>query len=54
MKLFVFERSLYEDLEEFTKKINDWVNLHREIEVVDYDFGYENDGVLKTVMVKWK
>ncbi|WP_276804752.1 hypothetical protein [Lactobacillus hominis] len=53
MKLFVFERDTY-DLEEFSKKINDWVNLHREITVTDYDFGYDSDGILQTVVVKWK
>ncbi|MEW1745943.1 hypothetical protein [Lactobacillus gasseri] len=53
MKLFVFERE-FELLDKFVKKINDWVNLHKEITIVDYNFGYDNDGELQTVVVKWK
>ncbi|MBU5318963.1 hypothetical protein KQH91_05445 [Lactobacillus johnsonii] len=53
MKLFVFERDEY-DIDRFTKRINEWVNLHKEITIVDYNFGYANDGKLQTVVVKWK
>lgn len=53
MKLFVFERE-FELSDKFIKKINDWVNLHKEITIVDYNFGYDNDGELQTVVVKWK
>lgn len=53
MKLFVFRRNRA-DIDDFIKKINDWVNLHREIEIVDYDFGYSRFGELETVVVKWK
>ncbi|KRM98266.1 hypothetical protein FD18_GL001230 [Lactobacillus taiwanensis DSM 21401] len=52
MKLFVFECNNH--IDEFIKDINDWVNLHKEITIVDYDFGYDNKGLLKTVVVKWK
>lgn len=52
MKLFVFECNNH--IDEFIKDINDWVNLHREITIIDYDFGYDNRGFLKTVVVKWK
>lgn len=58
MKLFVFERefdrSYWERSTKFVKRINEWVNLHKEITIVDYDFGYDNKGLLKTVVVKWK
>ena len=56
MKLFVFERNLDEvrETNKFIKRINDWVNLHKEITIVDYNFGYANDGKLQTVVVKWK
>ena len=32
------------------------INLEngKEITIVDYDFGYDNKGLLKTVVVKWK
>ena len=40
--------------DDLLKRINDWVNLHKEITVVDYDFGYDEAGELQTVMVKWK
>lgn len=53
MKLFVFIKDLDFD-DDFTKRINDWVNLHREIRVIDYDFGYDSDGYLQTVVVKWQ
>lgn len=53
MKLFIFERKM-EYADDLLKRINDWVNLHKEITVVDYDFGYDNKGFLKTVVVKWK
>lgn len=53
MKLFAFERKC-EYLDDFIKKINDWVNLHKEITVVDYDFAYDQTGDLQTVVVKWK
>lgn len=53
MKLFAFKREV-ESYDGFTKRINDWVNLHKEITIVDYNFGYDNDGELQTVVVKWK
>lgn len=53
MKIFVFERE-FNYTDDFIKKINDWVNLHKEITVVDYDFAYDKDGFLQTVVVKWK
>lgn len=53
MKLFIFERKM-EYADDLLKRINDWVNLHKEITVVDYDFGYDEAGELQTVMVKWK
>ncbi len=53
MKLFIFTRGTDFD-DDFTKHINDWVNLHREIEVIDYDFGYDENGFLRTVVVKWQ
>ena len=53
MKLFIFERKM-EYADDLLKRINDWVNLHKEITVVDYDFGYDEAGKLQTVMVKWK
>ncbi|WP_279126626.1 hypothetical protein [Lactobacillus taiwanensis] len=52
MKLFVFECNNH--IDKFIKDINDWVNLHKEITIIDYDFGYDNNGLLKTVVVKWK
>lgn len=54
MKIFVFERNLDEVTNQFVKKVNDWINLHKEISIVDLNFGYDSFGDLKTVVVKWK
>lgn len=52
MKLFTFERD-FEEIDEFMNRINNWRNLHQEIKVLDYDFGYDEEGELETVVVKW-
>ncbi len=56
MKLFVFERNLDEvrETNKFIKRINNWIYLHKEIEVVNFKFGYDAAGRLQTVVVKWK
>ena len=56
MKIFVFERNLDEvrETNKFVKRINDWINLHREIEIINLKFGYDAEGALQTVVVKWK
>lgn len=55
VRIHIFESDdLTENTENFEKRINEWVNLHREITIVDYDFGYDADGNLETVVVKWK
>ncbi len=53
MKLFAFERR-YIKVEDFIKEINEWVSLHKEITIVDYDCSYNDVGQLQTVVVKWK
>ena len=52
MKIFAFERDDY--IDRFMEEINDWVNLHKKITIIDYDFGYNDRGFLETVVVKWK
>lgn len=52
-KVFAFERKINEETEEFTSRLNRWADLHQEIKILGYEYGFDFAGQLQTVVVKW-
>ena len=52
MNLYVVERD-GKTTDDFIREVNELVNLHKELQVIDYIIGHDRNGYVQTITVKW-